>query len=60
MDDGVEDGDLASGGNRGVPFLLEHLNDALTKGELCLGLGVEVAAELRKGAQLAVLGIEQF
>ena len=50
---------LFHGHGRGA-VLLEHLHDALALCQTRLGISVQIRAELRKGLQLAVLGVDQL
>jgi len=60
VDGGVQDGDLLFHRHGCGAVLLEHLHDALALCQTRLGVGVQIRAELRKGLQLAVLGVDQL
>ena len=52
---GVDRGDLLGDRERAALVLVQRLDQALAAGELLLGLGVELGAELGEGLELAVL-----
>ena len=45
---------------RSTLALLENLHDALALSQTCLGVSIQIAAELSKALQLAILGIDQL
>ena len=53
---GVDRGDLLGDGHRLALVLVQRLDHPLASGELLLGLGVELGAELGERLELAVLG----
>jgi hypothetical protein len=57
--DRIDDGHLALHRDRPGTGLLEHLDQPRAPGQLLLGGGVEVGAELGESLQLAVLGQRQ-
>ena len=60
VDHRVNDGHLELYGDGGVAALLQDFNDASALLEPCLGVVVQVGAELGEARQFAVLRIEQL
>ena len=60
VDHGIEDADLLRHLQRCVAVLLENLHDALALGKALLGVLVQIAAELSKTFEFAVLAVQEL
>ena len=60
VDNSIQNRNLQLDSHGRTLILLEHFYDAVAEGETCLGVGVEIGAELCKRLELSVLLIQQF